>query len=817
MTSQRYVVLHGHFYQPPRENPWIEEIEVQDSAAPYHDWNERIAAECYRPNSASRVVASSGGIIDIVNNYEAISFNVGPTLMSWLERRAPESYRRILEADARGGGAIAQAYNHAILPLATARDKRTQVRWGMRDFARRFGRPSAGFWMPECAVDVSTLEVLAEEGVAFTILAPGSCARWRAPGGEWITAGVDPRRPYKVSLPSGRSIVVFFYDGVVAQKVAFGDALRDRDALVSQLEAAFDPDPSRMGPQLVHMATDGETFGHHRAFGDMVLAAAIERIRREQPFELLTYAAYLERFPPDHEAEIVSPSSWSCAHGVERWRSDCGCTTPTQPGWHQRWRAPLRDALDDLGERLAVFYERRVAELLRDPWAARDAYIEVIADRSRQRVAAFLDAQAARPLDDGQRRQALKLLELERQALLMQTSCGWFFDELSRPEPVQVLRYAMRAIQLANETGAEEDLEPIFLRGLATAPSNVFADGAEVWARMVKPAVTTLSGVIAHYAISSLFEEYPREGRLYAYWFETADHVQRRRGQTQLAIGRVRMESEITRETIEASFGLIHFGGHDFHCAVSSVQDPGEIASARAELLEAFEEGSLMEVARLLDKRFPGRQYGLGDLFLDGRRKILHILLEESQEHYHERFERTYDENRALLRFLAAQEAPAPPALRVAAELTLSRRIATRARALRWDEPAWRELRHGLADLRQEAELQGLTLDLGETKTVLEERLEGVVGAFAAGDIGVREAAAAVMAYLDVARELGLGLVVWPAQNRLWSVIVAGGLGSADAPEQREAALRLCERFGFDPGVLARGAGLQADPAAAAG
>jgi alpha-amylase/alpha-mannosidase (GH57 family) len=251
----RYVVLHGHFYQPPRENPWIEEIEVQDSAAPYHDWNERIHAECYGPNSASRIMAQGGGIIDICNNYQRISFNFGPTLLAWMERKAPDTYRRVLEA---GGNAIAQAYNHAILPLCNRRDKRTQIRWGKRDFEVRFGRPPAGMWLPECAVDTETLELLVDEGIRFTILSPHSCARWRKMGAEeWIETGVDTRRSYRIALANGRSIAVFFYDGVVAQKVAFGEALADRDTFIGNLERAFDPE--REGVQLVGVATDGET------------------------------------------------------------------------------------------------------------------------------------------------------------------------------------------------------------------------------------------------------------------------------------------------------------------------------------------------------------------------------------------------------------------------------------------------------------------------------------------------------------------------------------------------------------------------------
>ena len=786
----RFVVLHGHFYQPPRENPWIEEIEVQDSAAPYHDWNQRIHAECYGPNSASRIMSAHSRIIDISNNYEHLSFNFGPTLLAWMERKAPETYRRVLAA---GGNAIAQAYNHAILPLANRRDKLTQIRWGKRDFELRFGRAPAGMWLPECAVDVETLELLVEEGIQFTVLSPHSCARWRG-GGDWQSSGVDPRRPYRVNLPNGTSIAVFFYDGIIAQKVAFGEALADRDTLIRQLEGAFDPE--REEPQLVNVATDGETFGHHRPFGDMVLASAIERILREKPFELITYEQYLERFPPDHEAEIVSPSAWSCAHGVGRWCDDCGCTTPTQPGWHQKWRRPLRDALDRLRDRLADVYEREAAQLLNDPWAARDAYVDVVLRRDPEHVDAFLDAQAKEHLEPPDRSRALKLLEMQRHELLMYTSCGWFFDELSRPEPVQVLKYAMRAIQLAREVSGI-DLEPDFSRWLADAPANMHGTGAQILEKLVRPAVTSLGGVLAHYAISSLFEDYPQEGRVYAYGFHTRDYVRRSRGAAQLAVGRVRIESDITRETIDASFGLLHFGGHDFHCAVGS--DAGDHTRLANLLVRAFEEGSLTDVVHAIDRAFGGRAYGLSDLFLDERQKITTVLLEELVGRWRLRWERMFDENRAFMRFLVRQGTPAPKLLLTAAELALTNRLAEHVRELDWDSPVWGQERQELRALVEEASQIGLSLDKSHTKSTLDARILVATELYAAGRRSARETAGAILGYLDVAKELEVELDLWQAQTRLWTVLRDDP--PAD-PDERDALGRLAQGLGFDAGVI---------------
>jgi alpha-amylase/alpha-mannosidase (GH57 family) len=799
-VGTRFAVIHGHFYQPPRENPWIEEIEVQDTAAPYHDWNERIHAECYGPNSASRVVAQAGGIIDIRNNYEHLSFNIGPTLAAWLARKAASTFGRIVAADHKTHGAIAQAYSHPILPLSSRRDKRTQVRWGIADFRTRFGRDPAGMWLPECAVDGETLEVLVEEGIRFTILAPGSCAGFRAPGGELSRSGVDPRRAYKVELPGGRAIAVFFYDGVVAQKIAFGDALANRDALVGALAGAFDADPAR-GPQLVNVATDGETFGHHRAFGDMVLAAALERIERERPFQLTSYADYLERFPPEFSAEIVAPSSWSCGHGVERWRSDCGCTTPTQPGWHQKWRRPLREAMDELCAELGLIYEREAGEWLRDPWAARDDYIQVILNRSHEQVAEFMSRHGKRPLDSApERSRVLKLCESARQALLMQTSCGWFFDELSRPEGVQVLRYAMRAVQLAREVSGV-DLEPRLYARLREAPSNTHGDGAQILDQLVRPAVTGLHGVLAHYAISSLYEEYPREGTLYSYRFTTFDAARRSRGAAQLAVGRVSIESQITQEVMAASFGLIHFGGHDFRCAVGGPHDLPEYSQVQKRLITAFEDGSLTDVVRALDQLFPGRQYGLGDLFRDGRRKVLKVLLQDVLLRYQERYDRIFDENRALLRFLARHEIPAPPALRVAAELTLGHRIVDGVAGLSAGE-SFLQLRESLRELAAEARTLGLKLQLAEARPILGARVLEAVEALRAHRASALEVAAAVAGFLDVARELAVEPPLWPAQNQWWGFLQDAAKDRVAADDERDAIARLSERLGFDRGVL---------------
>ena len=472
-----FVTVHGHFYQPPRENPWTGEIDREVTAAPYHDWNERITAECYTPN----------GIGD-PSNYSRMSINFGPTLLSWLEANAAETYRSILDADrvSRGrfsghGSALAQASNHAILPLANERDKVTQVHWGIRDFEHRFGRRPEGMWLPETAVDEATLEVLAAHGIAFTILSPH-----QAPG-------IDPRKPYRVSLPSGRDIAIFFYDGGVSQAVAFGGLLAGGGedlarALLSRFEGGD-------GPSLVHAATDGETYGHHVRGGNRALTEALDAIEGSGWATLTNYGEFLERFPPRRETRILPVSSWSCAHGVGRWTDDCGCSA----GGASRhpWRRPLREALDWLRDALAPVFEAEAARFFSDPWSARNDSIDLLLDPGSESVDRFFSGHAVRSLSQKERAAALDLLELQRNALLMYTSCGWFFDDPSGLETRQVLRYAARAVELARET-LGGSLEPLFLALLSRVRSGLpdGPDAAAIYRTLRAPHVPVEAAIL---------------------------------------------------------------------------------------------------------------------------------------------------------------------------------------------------------------------------------------------------------------------------------------------------------------------------------
>lgn len=463
---QRYLCIHGHFYQPPRENAWLEKIEVQPSAFPYHDWNERITRECYYPNAFSRVLNDEGKIIDIVNNYARMSFNFGPTLLSWMEQHAPQTYAAIIASDKLSqsfygghGSAMAQVYNHMIMPLANKRDKETQILWGIKDFEKRFGRKPEGMWLGEAAVDSETLELLEKHGVKFTLLAPNQAARYRKIGDKEWTEGIDSNRHYYCKLPNGNKIALFFYDGERSQNVAFKGVLQNGKSFAHDLLEGYRGDYEN---EFVHIATDGESYGHHHANGDMALAYCLRYIEKNKLTTLTNYGQYLSLFEPAYEVEVHENSSWSCAHGVERWRSNCGCHTGGGPNWNQKWREPLRKGLDQIRDRMVSIYELGLKSYCKDPWQMRDDYIEVILNRSKQQVNQFLKKHTEKELSSADRTHVMRLLEMQRNAMLMYTSCGWFFNDISGIEAIQVLQYACRAIQLA-ESESSEILEEEFL------------------------------------------------------------------------------------------------------------------------------------------------------------------------------------------------------------------------------------------------------------------------------------------------------------------------------------------------------------------
>lgn len=679
---ERYICIHGHFYQPPRENPWLEVTEIQDSAYPCHDWNERVTAECYAPNSASRILDCNGRITDIVSNYTRISFDFGPTLLSWMEIYAPETYRAVLDADRQSmerhsghGNATAQVYNHMIMPLADPRDKRTQILWGIRDFERRFQRFPEGMWLAETAVDLETLKLLAEEGIRFTILSPhqASCVR-KLGKGKWkgVEGGkIDPSRPYLCRLPTGRSIVVFFYDGEISKAVAFEQLLNNGEGFVDRLMKAFSD--TRDWSQLLFIATDGETYGHHQKFGDMALVYALQAIQSRGLAKITNFGEYLASHPPNHEVLIFENTSWSCMHGIERWRSNCGCNSGGRSGWNQNWRGPLRDAFDWLKGELARGYEHKAGEYLKSPWDARNDYIDVILDRSRDNSDLFIETHGIRELTVGERVAVLKLLEMQRHAMLMYTSCGWFFDELSGIETVQVIEYAGRAVQLAEELFAT-GLENAFLEKLALAESNLpeHGNGAEIYEKFVKPAMIDLVKVSAHYALSTVFEEYQDNERVFSYEVSSEDFHTIAAGETKLSLGRIFINSLITGESDRIMFCVLYFGGHTMNGSVRHFSGDAHYTAMKEEITKAFEQGDFVETVRLMDKHFGMHNYSLRNLFRDEQHKLLKSIIDRTLEDYKDVYTGLYEKTRILMGVLQESGMSVPRRFLTTAEIALN-------------------------------------------------------------------------------------------------------------------------------------------------
>jgi alpha-amylase/alpha-mannosidase (GH57 family) len=754
----RYLCIHGHFYQPPRENPWLEAVEVQDSAYPYHDWNERITAECYAPNAASRILDSNHRIERIVNNYSLISFNFGPTLLAWLEAFRPAVYAAILAADRLSaerfsghGSALAQPYNHTILPLSNRRDKQTQILWGLRDFARRFGRAAKGVWLPEAAVDLESLDLLAAEGVRFTILEP-----------HQAQGPIDTTAPYKVALPSGRDIAVFFYDGATSRAVAFEGLLSSGERFASRLLSTLPENPDR--PRLAHIATDGETYGHHHRYGEMALSYALHHIETHGLARLTNYGEFLAANPPDREVEIHERSSWSCVHGVERWRSDCGCHTGGEAGWNQAWRAPLRSALDGLRDEIAPRFEAAAGEIFTDPWAARDGYIDVVLDRSPESVAAFFARHAARPVTAEELTRALELLEMQRHAMLMYTSCGWFFNDLSGIETLQVLRYAGRVVQLAEQLlgGA---VERSFLTRLARARSNLADQGTgrDLYRRHVQESRVDLPQVAAHFAVASLFHDYPNPASVYGYSVERENGRSFRTGRARLAVGRARVTSERTGKSGLFSFGVLHFGDHNLNAGVKVFSDPAEYDAMVAAVGGAFEHGDFAQAVRFLDRSFGHAPYSLKSLFRDEQRRILDLILASKLDETEEELRDLFLHHAPLMRFLRSLGTPLPKPFRAAAELVLNvdLRRALEAPSVDSDE---------VARLLAETRALGVDLDVKGLSYALEKALQGMLDRLES-----QPSHAFLLHHLetiiDLARSAPFQVDLWQAQNRCYGLL----------------------------------------------
>ncbi len=786
----RSICIHGHFYQPPRENPWLEEIEIQESAAPWHDWNERITAECYGPNGAARILAPDGWIRSIVNNYSRISHNFGPTLLSWLEKKHPGLYENILRADREGaarysghGPAIAQAYNHIILPLASRRDKITQVVWGLEDFRSRYGRDPEGMWLPETAVDTDTLEVLADCGIRFTILAPRQGKAVRQEGGEWTDVQgeeIDITRPYSCALPSGKSIALFFYSGPLAQQVAFGEALRNGGTFASMLMGAFSSSSDE--DALVSVATDGETFGHHHKYGDMALAYCLDEIEKSRDFRLTVYGEYLEQHPPEKEVSLAEKSSWSCVHGVERWRSDCGCSAHSLPGWHQRWRKPLREALDFLRETFLPIFLERGRAFFSAPEETRNRYIDVLL--GRESPGAFVDREAGRVLSSGEKTEALTLLEMERNLQLMYTSCGFFFDEVSGIETLQVMAYAERALELGEKISPLFQTEKLWRTRLGKIPSNVaeLRDGLRIRDIFIEPLQTDLLRIGANFAVSSLFAENggfgtDEEGVPYFAFHVLKNTLERtEKERKKYILGSLRIRSNRTLEEEDLFAAALYRGGRNVLCGVAPDSDDAELVKKeRDQIAVALQD----EDEKILVARFGHAVYSLRHLFRDEQHRIVNLILAEDLAAITKTLRKTVDDYSGILSFLASLSMPAPEAFRRAAEVILNDDL---KKALEAKIPDIPFLRRGIKNARR----WGIKPDLPALSHDAVQRIESLL-LLLEREPECGEILEQVIALLSLVREEEWEVNLWNAENRFKAILSLPEAFSSDLKDLYES------------------------------
>lgn len=682
-----FLTIHGHFYQPPRENPWLEAIELQDSALPFHDWNERINKECYNPNSISKIVDNRNRILDVVNNYEHMSFNFGPTLLSWMEHFAPLTYERIIKADIESvsehsghGNAMAQVYNHIIMPLANENDKQTQIKWGIRDFEYRFGRKPEGMWLAETAVDDETLKYLEENGIKFTVLSPYQALKFRQEGDkDWqdVSWGnIDPARSYRYYIKSapGKFIDLFFYDGAISRSVAFDELLKDGNKFIKRLKEGISD--CRDYPQLINIATDGESYGHHTKFGDMALSYVLKIRAKDEGFKITNYAEYLDKYRSNCEVDIKQASSWSCFHGVGRWKEDCGCSTGGHPGWNQKWRKPLRDALDYLRDELIVVFENEGQKYFDNVWNVRNKYINVILDRNEMNVKKFQQENFKPDLSDDDKVRAMELLEIQRQAMLMYTSCGWFFSEISGIETVQIMKYAARAMQLAARF-TSKNLEEKFLEILSQAKSNIpeFGTGKDIFERFVKPSIITVKQIATLWALSSLYQDFEDEENVYCYTITRKAYKKVQKNSSTFIVGHIEIQSKITLQKSNVMFALMQYAGGDFHCTIKEYSDDAEFNRIKNDLIKIYTMNTLTEIIRALDEYFGKEYFTLKDIFIEERRKILQILLKGKLEKFSQTYQEMYDEGKGSIYHLQGLGLSIPDEFKISAEYALSHKF----------------------------------------------------------------------------------------------------------------------------------------------
>jgi len=796
------LIVHGHFYQPPRENPWTGLVDREPSAAPFHDWNARIHHECYRPNGFARVYDDAGAVLGVVDNYRRMSFNFGPTLASWLEEHEPATYRRVIDADRASmaehgghGNAIAQAYNHAILPLLNDRDLQTQIRWGLADFEHRFKRQAEGMWLPETACDRRTLEALIDAGMRYAILAPGQAARVKE-GERWreLHGGVDPRRAYRFthSDGTGRSIALFFYDGAVSLAIAFEGLLTSSRAFVDRLERA-----STGAGSLVHTVTDGESYGHHHRHGERCLAYALTTEAPRRGFWITNYAEWLDHAPPGDEVDIaLGPdgrgSSWSCAHGVGRWYRDCGCHTGGKHGWNQKWRTPLRLALDLLRDEAVRHYESAAGELCRDPWALRDDYIHVLSDRHANR-ADFLERHGFERHSEANRARIFALLEQQRSAMTMYTSCGWFFSDISGLEAVQVLRYAGRLVEQLREEGAP-DPESRLLEVLAEAKSNhpERGNGADLYREARRGASVSKQAMAAHVSMRRFVGAGSTTSRAGNHRYEVVSERHEDGGRMRLCLSHLLLANESTGRRAEFACCAMHFGGIDLHCLVKPYPGDAEFTASSERIVAAVKGGSFLNALRVAQEELGPDAFGIEHVLPNDRETLSHALFSELRDSYAAHFEAMFKDSQATIASFRQAGLPVPPELRAAAELALGRRFEDAIAALP-AEDLHDDAYHAALHVAEQARAFGCRIPTDTSQVKLEAALLRQLRRVAAGSDDVERTGSttpldSALALLEVATKLDVELDRERAQELVYDALREGLHPS-------EAVLRLVDEL----------------------
>jgi alpha-amylase/alpha-mannosidase (GH57 family) len=818
-----FIVVHGHFYQPPRENPWIEDVEKQESAAPFHDWNERILHECYLPNLVARILGDDGQIRDIVDNYAHMSFNFGPTLVEWMQKKHPDVLARIVESDRRSvkrfkghGNAIAQAFNHTILPLATEAERVVQIHWGVQHFRQTFGRDPEAMWLPETAVDGATLRSLAPYNLRFLLLSPFQAMRVRAlaPDGgpatgehgyNWIGVPggtIDTRRPYRVFIPDesgqkdrGRYIDAFFYNAGLSSAIAFERLLSDATRLADRFSEAFGGPlngvDGKLQPRLVSVCTDGETYGHHEHFGDRGLSYLLKYEFPRRGYRVTNYGEYLSMFPPQFEVELQpgprgEGTAWSCAHGVGRWKEDCGCNLGT-PGFHQKWRGPLRTAFNNLSRRLDGLYEEKAPLLFTDPQAAVRDYIDILGDRRMEAVDAWLAPRIVSPgpVTDGIRTRAMELLEMQRFRHYIFTSCAWFFDDVAGLEAVQNLRYAARAAQLAHEmTG--DDYEGPLLADLEAAPCNLpeYGTARGVYEKQVQAAVVSWRRIVANYilvrdiggrAFTRYAAEHPRsEILLHSHRVEVTERVDRIFGPMVISAFTARFTSARTFRNRRAMGLWIRYSQSDVFCYVTDYTDEETVAR----LTQSLDRATAFPVVGLDELRkpfFSGRVYSLDDLFQEERDAVFQHLMALEIDRLRAHHRSVVIQNMSLLQKYVRSGRPLPDEIagivRHAMESALVGQLeVVREQSARTPEIQLTELTDELTEAHESARMArdfGLQIPLDRVTPLLTELVDQEARALA--ETGSETRARRIVALARLGRGLGVRAQFYTAQNRLFS------------------------------------------------